>query len=84
MHRIGRTARADTKGAAITLINEEDMYKFRNIERLIEKSVEKLPLPEELGEAPEWKDKSPQKKKKRYYGKKKFYNKKKKGGSQAK
>lgn len=75
VHRIGRTARADTKGAAITLINEEDMYKFRNIERLIEKSVEKIPLPEELGEAPVWKEKAPQKKKKRYYGKKKYYNK---------
>lgn len=77
VHRVGRTARADTKGAAITLINEEDMYKFRNIEQLIGSSIKKLPMPEALGEAPVWKEKSKHKKKKPY-GKKKFYNKKKK------
>jgi len=77
VHRIGRTARADTKGAAITLINEDDMYKFRSIEQLIESSVTKLPLPEGLGEAPVWKEKSANKKKKPY-GKKKPFNKKKK------
>ena len=75
VHRVGRTARADTKGAAITLINEEDMYKFRNIEKLIGSSIKKLPMPEALGEAPAWKEKST--KKKKPYGKKKFYNKKK-------
>jgi superfamily II DNA/RNA helicase len=77
VHRIGRTARADTKGAAITLINVDDMYKFRSIEQLIESSVKKLPLPDGLGEAPVWKEKSSNNKKKPY-GKKKFFNKKKK------
>ena len=54
VHRIGRTARADTTGAAITLVNEEDMYKFQRIEHMIEKEVIKLPVPSELGESPKW------------------------------
>ncbi len=77
VHRIGRTARADTKGAAITLINVDDMYKFRSIEQLIESTVKKLPLPDGLGDAPVWKEKSVNSKKKPY-SKKKFFNKKKK------
>jgi len=54
VHRIGRTARADTTGVAITFINEDDMYKFNQIEKLIEREVPKLTLPEELGPGPEW------------------------------
>lgn len=58
VHRIGRTARADTTGVAITLINEEDMYKFAKIEKLIEQEVIKLKVPEEMGTSPEWNPKS--------------------------
>jgi len=54
VHRIGRTARADTTGVAITLINPDDMRKFARIEKLIEKEVIKSPLPEELGPPPVW------------------------------
>lgn len=54
VHRIGRTARAATSGLALTMINEDDMYKFHRIEQLIEKEVMKLPLPGDLGEGPEW------------------------------
>ena len=56
VHRIGRTARADRDGVAITFINEEDVHFFKHIEKLLEKEVEKLPLPEELGEGPEYKE----------------------------
>lgn len=59
VHRVGRTARADTTGVAITLINREDMYKFRRIEELIEKDVFKLPMPANLGEGPEWDPNAP-------------------------
>ncbi len=52
IHRIGRTARAETTGTAITFINEKDQRKFRDIETLIGKSINRMPLPEELGEAP--------------------------------
>jgi len=72
VHRIGRTARADTKGMALTLINEDDMYKFLQIERLIEKEVRKLNLPPELGEGPKW-NTNPSRKKK---GRKKPFKKK--------
>ena len=54
VHRIGRTARADTTGVALTLITPDDAYKFDRIERLIEKTVPKAPLPPELGQGPEY------------------------------
>jgi superfamily II DNA/RNA helicase len=74
VHRVGRTARASTKGEAITLINPRDMYKFAKIEKLIEKIIPKLAMPAEIGEAPAWnteKDKT-----KLYGGKKRNFNKK--------
>jgi superfamily II DNA/RNA helicase len=52
VHRIGRTARAETTGTAITFINEKDQAKFFRIETMIGKEVPKLPLPEALGEGP--------------------------------
>lgn len=52
IHRIGRTARAETTGTAITFINEKDMYRFAAIEKMIERELPKLPLPEHLGEGP--------------------------------
>ncbi|MCK5705630.1 MAG: DEAD/DEAH box helicase [Cyclobacteriaceae bacterium] len=58
VHRIGRTARADTKGVALTLVNEDDMYKFNRIEKLIEKKVQRIKLPEALGDGPQWNAKS--------------------------
>lgn len=54
VHRIGRTARADSTGVALTIINPDDMYKFSKIESLIEMEVPKVSLPPELGEGPEW------------------------------
>lgn len=54
VHRIGRTARAERTGLALTMINPKDMRKFAAIERLLEKEVPKLPLPPELGPGPEW------------------------------
>jgi superfamily II DNA/RNA helicase len=55
VHRIGRTARADRDGEAITFVSDDDMYRFQSIEHFLGKEVEKLPLPEGLGEAPEYK-----------------------------
>ncbi len=52
IHRIGRTARAETTGTAITFINEKDQRKFSNIENLIGRPIEQVPLPEALGEGP--------------------------------
>lgn len=54
VHRVGRTARANTTGVALTLINDKDMGKFSRIEDLIERKILKIPLPNSLGEGPEW------------------------------
>ena len=48
VHRIGRTARAGASGLAITLINAFDVNGFGDIEKLIEKTIEKPALPEGL------------------------------------
>lgn len=54
VHRIGRTARADREGSAYTFISEKERGSFRTIEKLLEKEVEKLPVPEDLGAAPDY------------------------------
>jgi superfamily II DNA/RNA helicase len=52
VHRIGRTARAEADGTAYTLVSEADQRKFGDIERLLEKDIEKAPIPAELGPVP--------------------------------
>ncbi len=54
VHRIGRTARANTKGEAYTLVNEKDMRRIQQIERLIEAEIPRYAFPEELGVGPVW------------------------------
>ena len=54
VHRIGRTARAGAEGCAITFVSVDDQSRFAAIEEFIEREVFKLPIPEELGEAPEY------------------------------
>jgi ATP-dependent RNA helicase RhlE len=52
IHRIGRTARAESDGVAITLISQQEQYKFARIERMLEKEVTKSAVPEAFGETP--------------------------------
>ena len=54
VHRIGRTARADRDGVAITFVNELEMGKFHEIEHFLGKEVVKTPLPDGIGEGPEY------------------------------
>ena len=54
VHRIGRTARADRDGEAITLVRGREIADFMDIEKFLEKTIEKIPLPEGLGESPEY------------------------------
>lgn len=54
VHRVGRTARAESEGVALTFITEKDQNDFADIERLIETQVYKIPVPEQLGQAPEY------------------------------
>ena len=55
VHRIGRTARAARGGSAITFVSDDDIYYFQLIEKFLGKQVDKTPLPEGLGEGPEYK-----------------------------
>ncbi len=54
VHRVGRTARAESTGVALTFITDKDQRDFAQIEKLIETEVYKIPLPEELGPTPEY------------------------------
>ena len=52
IHRIGRTARAQSQGTAFTFISPSEQRKFATIETLLEKSVIKAEVPAEFGETP--------------------------------
>jgi superfamily II DNA/RNA helicase len=54
IHRIGRTARAETDGVAFTFISEKEQNKFRLIEDLLGAPVKKAELPEQVGAGPEY------------------------------
>lgn len=75
VHRIGRTARAEAEGTAITFISPKEQRKFGAIEKLISKTVDKMPVPPELGEQPEYNPVSRHSPAGRP-GKKRFYKKK--------
>jgi ATP-dependent RNA helicase RhlE len=54
IHRIGRTARAEKAGVAITFINEKDQPRFAQIEALMGMDVTKMDIPESFGKGPEY------------------------------
>ena len=54
VHRIGRTARADRDGEAVTFINEKDIPAFKQIEHFLGKVIDKTPLPDDMGEGPDY------------------------------
>ncbi|MDE5612608.1 MAG: DEAD/DEAH box helicase [Odoribacter sp.] len=58
IHRIGRTARANADGVAITFVCEAEQGKFHRIEKFIEKDIYKIPLPPSIGPGPEYKPKT--------------------------
>ena len=66
VHRIGRTARADRTGEAITFISPKQVRNFKDIEKLIEKEVPKLSLPNGFERAPEYKIQTNNKKNKQW------------------
>ncbi len=53
VHRIGRTARAENSGEAVTLVSPEEARPWARIEQFLKKEIERLPIPEALGEAPD-------------------------------
>ena len=66
VHRIGRTARADRDGAAVTFVSENDQFAFRQIEKFLGKEVDKTPLPDTVGEGPVYEPKGRTKRASRY------------------
>ena len=50
VHRVGRTARAETTGVAVTLVNRADMPKIQRIEKLIGNRIYNAPLPAFIAE----------------------------------
>ena len=52
VHRVGRTARADRDGRAVTLVADRDRRSFQQIERLLGKEVRRGEIPAALGAAP--------------------------------
>jgi superfamily II DNA/RNA helicase len=52
VHRIGRTARAEADGMAVTLVSEKEQNRFATIEELLGKPVEKATIPTSLGQTP--------------------------------
>ena len=52
VHRIGRTARAETDGTAITLVSETEQLKLYQIEELLGQQVPKVSIDARFGETP--------------------------------
>jgi ATP-dependent RNA helicase RhlE len=77
VHRIGRTARANNDGLAITFINEKEQRKFALIEKFLGKEVEKITIPTEIGEGPKYTPhlNSTNNRKRNYYNKRRRQNK---------
>lgn len=59
VHRIGRTARAEADGTAVTLVTEKEQNRFAAIEDLLGKPVQKSKVPESLGETPAYQPRKP-------------------------
>jgi len=80
IHRIGRTARGDNTGVALTFINSDDCFNFSKIENLIGSDVEKRALPEGFEPGPKYDTtaKKPFKKKGNFKKKKKKWKPRKK------
>jgi superfamily II DNA/RNA helicase len=56
VHRVGRTARVNAKGEAITLVTPKEIYKLKKIEQLIKSTIPKLQLPVNIGTVPSWEE----------------------------
>lgn len=81
VHRIGRTARANNDGCAITFVSESEQTKFAQIEKFLDKTIYKLQIPDRLGDGPEYAPKFPENKSK---GRKKQTNRRPKANNNGK
>jgi superfamily II DNA/RNA helicase len=72
VHRIGRTARVNAKGEAITLVVQKEIGRYKRIERLIENTIPRMTVPDELGPVPQWEDSTDRSPRKHNYRHKKY------------
>lgn len=80
VHRIGRTARANRDGRAVTFCSPEEAFKLKRIEKLLEREIPKEKVPEEFGEVPSYDNKTGREKGKKgnrntHFNKRRFQNK---------
>lgn len=54
VHRIGRTARADADGKAVTFVSERDQARWAQIENFLEMEIRRETIPAEFGDGPEF------------------------------
>jgi superfamily II DNA/RNA helicase len=74
VHRIGRTARVNAKGEAITFVIPKEIYKLRKIERLIKSTIPKVEPPGNIGPVPQWEQETDKSNfKRKPYSKNRFY-----------
>lgn len=52
VHRVGRTARANNDGLALTFVSDDQQTDFKKIEDFLNKTIYKIPVPAELGDTP--------------------------------
>ena len=52
VHRVGRTARANNDGKAVTFVSERDRRRWDGIEKFLDIKVRREDVPSEFGEAP--------------------------------
>jgi superfamily II DNA/RNA helicase len=71
VHRIGRTARANSDGISITLVSDRDQYLFKRIEDFLQKEIQKMAVPSELGKAPKYEPDKYQEREKKFFGRRK-------------
>jgi ATP-dependent RNA helicase RhlE len=70
VHRIGRTARAETDGVAYTLVSEKEQKKLFTIEKLLGHPIPKAAIPAQFGEAPAYNPEKQEREKKPFHKKK--------------
>lgn len=63
VHRVGRTARANNDGKAVTFVSERDRRRWDGIEKFLDIKVRREEVPSEFGEAP--KESAPQEQQRR-------------------
>ena len=52
VHRVGRTARANRDGMAITFVSPDEAFRLKKIEKLLDYTIPRNPLPDGIGEGP--------------------------------